>query len=107
MNIGFYTSLHKFAQRRAKDLTDPGDEGTPAVRTTLQPIASNWPWLYVDFKVVGKLYLQELRRLDDAFQLFCREHKVSFQELTISSSVEHPGSVMVRVKLVYRDDLDR
>jgi hypothetical protein len=107
MKIGFYSSLLKFAQRRAADMTDPGDEGCPAVTAKLQPITSNYPWIYIDYLVEGSLYLQELRRLEDSFRLFCEKEKASFQDLRISASTERPGKFSVRVKLVYREDLAR
>src|SRR5258706_13253764 len=113
MKTPFHQALHHFALKVAADLSDDGDEGDPAPDVKLHGrIGSNYPWLYVDYQVRGRMDMNRLNSVVSAFQTFStlRPEHVSFLNVSVSpGQVEEgePVAMNMRVRLIYREDLPK
>lgn len=95
----FYLQVHTEAAQVAQDFTREWIEGDPGLEVKYSGhLAGNYPWLYLDFMVRGRITLAELNAMEARFKKICEQPGASYQDTYISS-------YQVQFKLIYREDL--
>lgn len=98
--MNYYELLHDVATKIATDYSDEGDENERAVEVMFQtPYGSNYPWIYLTFDVTGGLSLWQMKRIEERFQEFLREHGGNLEN--ISFGMSKLGSFSFKIKLTY------
>jgi len=91
----FYKKLNEFNAQVSVDYSLE-DEYLTGRLTYPGHFGSNYPWLYIDFKLEGNLSLYTLKRIESAYRDFAAAAGANLESIDIF----FPASIM-RVKLIY------
>lgn len=95
----FYKDLHELAIELAEAYTFDGDEGEPGYSFKYSGLVeSNYPWVYIQFKMSGRVSLYTINKLEEDFKEFCEQPGATYLSTTI-------GGQNIKFRLFYREDL--
>lgn len=99
----FLQTLHELALKCQADFSDEGSPDEPGYGLTYEGwINSNYPWVYVDFCITGRVPLESLIETVERFRAACEgcPEVANYLSTTVSSRG-------LRCRLIYREDLKR